>query len=121
LSAQPSPEYLIYTWLGVNTQTNDMAQITADSYHAVEVKLIPQDGVPAIQAGSIVAWPNGRVQFAFTAGAGLATEATVWGATKLSPPDWEVLATVPLIDGQGVFTDDTVPAAATRFYRVTLP
>jgi hypothetical protein len=121
LSAQPAPDYLIYTWLDVDTQTNETAQVTADSYHAVEVKLIPQDGVPAIQAGSVVTLPDGRVQFTFAAGAGLATEARVWGATTLSPPDWKVLATVPLIDGQGVFVDDTAPTTATRFYRVTLP
>jgi hypothetical protein len=121
LSAQPDAGYLLYTWEGVDSQTSDTAQLTMDGYHAVEAKFIPQSGVPTIQADSFVILSDGRVQFTLTAGAGLATQATVWRATTLAPPDWRVLATVPLIDGQGVFTDNTAPTAATSFYRVTLP
>jgi hypothetical protein len=121
LSALPASDYLLYTWQGVDTQTNDTAQLTMDGYHTVEAKFIPPSGVPAIQTDSIAALPDGRVQFTFTAGAGLAPQATVWGTTVLSPPNWEVLATVPLTDGYGVFTDSTAPTVATRFYRVTLP
>jgi len=61
------------------------------------------------------------VQLTLTAGAGLANQATIWGATTLSPPDWNVLATVPLINGSGVFIDNTPPTVAIRFYRVALP
>jgi hypothetical protein len=121
LSAQLATDYLIYSWEGVDIQTNDTAQLTMDGYHAVEVKLIPESGIPAIQIGSLVALPDGGVQFTLTAGAGWASEATVWGATTLSPPNWKVLATVPLIDGQGVFMDSTAPMEAIRFYRVSLP
>ena len=92
-----------------------------NGYHAVEAKFIPETGVPSIQADSFLTLPDGRVQFALTAGAGLAAQATVWGATTLTSPSWKVLATVPLINGQGVFTDSTASAVATRFYRVTLP
>jgi hypothetical protein len=121
LSARPNTDYLIYTWQGVDTQTNGAAQLTMDGYHAVEAKFIPESGVPAIQADSFVILPDGRVQFTLRAGAGLATQATVWGTTLLIPPNWQVLATVPLIDGRGVFTDSPMPTAATSFYRVTLP
>ncbi len=121
LSAQPYADYLIYTWQGVDTQMSDTAQLTMDGYHAVEAKLIPQSGVPVIQIDSFVVLPDGRVQFTLTAGAGLATQATVWGTTMLTPPDWEALATVPLINGHGVFTDSTASTVTTRFYRVTLP
>jgi hypothetical protein len=121
LSAGPATDYLIYDWQGVDTQTNDTAQLTMDGYHAVEVKLIPESGIPIIQTDSFVTLPDGRVQFTLTAGAGLATQATVWGATTLSPPNWKVLATVPLVNGEGVFTDSTASTQVTRFYRVTLP
>jgi hypothetical protein len=121
LSAQPDADYLIYTWQGVDTQTNDTAQLTMDGYHPVEAKFIPSRGVPGIETDSFVTLPDRRVQFTLTAGAGLATQATVWGATRLTPPNWEVLATVPLINGQGVFTDSTAPTVPTRFYRVALP
>ena len=97
------------------------AQLAMDAYHAVEVKLIPSNGIPAIQSNSVVKLPDGRVQFTFTAGAGLATQATVWGTTSLTPPTWKLVARVPLTNGQGAFTDSTAPTGATRFYRVTLP
>jgi hypothetical protein len=119
--AQPYATYLIYTWQGVDMQTNETAQLIMDDYHAVEAKFIPQSGVPAIQTDSFVTRPDGQVQFTLTAGAGLAAQATVWGATLLTPPNWQVLATVPLTNGHGVFTDTTAPTLPTRFYRVTLP
>ena len=121
LTAQPASDYLLYTWQGVDTQTSGSAQLTMERYHAVEAKFIPQSGVPAIQTGSWVTLPDRRVQFTLTAGAGVATQATVWGATLLNPPNWKVLATVPLSNGQGMFTDSTAPTVPTRFYRVTLP
>jgi hypothetical protein len=121
LSIQHYAYFLIYLWQGVDTQTNDAAQLTMNGYRAVEAKFIPPNGVPAIQTDSIVTLPDGRVQFTLTAGAGLAAQATVWGTTLLTPPEWKVLGTVPLNDGQGVFTDNAPPTAATRFYRVTLP
>jgi hypothetical protein len=121
LTAQPLSDYLLYTWQGVDTQTNETAQLIMDGYHAVAAKLIPPDGVPVIQADSIVILPDGRVQFTFTAGAGLVNQATVWGTSALTSPNWEVLATVPLTNGHGVFTDSAASTVATRFYRLTLP
>jgi len=121
LTAQPGAGYLIYTWQGVDAQTNNTAQLAMGGYHAVEAKFIPLGGLPAIQTGSLLTLPDGRVQFTLTAGAGLASQATVWGATRLAPPDWKVLATVPLTNGVGMFADSTAPTVTTRFYRVTLP
>jgi hypothetical protein len=77
--------------------------------------------VPIINTASFVRLPDGRVQFNLTAGAGVATQATVWGTTTLSPPDWQILGTVPLTSGSGVFIEDPAPTAPTRFYRVSLP
>ena len=121
LSADPAAGYLLYTWQDVDSQTGDTAQLAMDAYHAVEAKFIPSNGIPAIQSNSVVKLPDGRVQFTFTAGAGVATQASVWGTTSLTPPIWKLVARVPLTDGQGAFTDSTAPTGATRFYRVTLP
>jgi hypothetical protein len=120
LNAQPNADYLIYAWEGVDTQASDTAQVIMDGYHAVEAKLILRNAAPTVQIDSMVTLPDGRVQLTLTVG-GLATQATVWGANTLSAPDWEVLATVPLTNGHGVFTDSTAPKTATRFYHVTLP
>jgi hypothetical protein len=121
LTAQPSANYLIYAWEGVDTQASDMAQVVMDAYRAVEAKFIPRNSAPTVRIDTMATLPDGRVQFTFTAGAGLATQATVWGTTTLTPPEWEVLATVPLTKGHGVFTDSPAPPMATRFYQVTLP
>lgn len=121
LSAQPDADYLLYTWEGVDTQMSNTAQLAMSGYRAVEAKLIPPSGLPAIQTDSMATLPDGRVQFTLRAGAGLAARATIWGAARLTPPDWKVLATVVLTNGQAVFTDSTAPAEGTRFYRVSLP
>ncbi|MBI5383112.1 MAG: aryl-sulfate sulfotransferase [Verrucomicrobia bacterium] len=121
LSALPDADHLIYTWQGVDTQKGDTAQLIMHDYHAVVAEFISPSGVPAIQTDSFVILPDRRVQFTLTAGAGQVSQATVWGATTLTPPDWEVLATVQLNSGQAVFTDSTAPTVAARFYRVTLP
>ena len=77
-------------------------------------------GPIAIDASSITRLPDGRIQFAITAGPG-ATQVTVWGSTLLSSPAWTPIATVPLTSGRGVFTENTPATAPTRFYRVTAP
>jgi len=79
------------------------------------------NGIPAIDAGSFARLPDGRVQFTFSAGAGVATQATVWGSTPLSPPDWHIVGTVPLTNGSGIFIETPAPTASNRFYRVSLP
>jgi hypothetical protein len=121
LTAHTNAGHLFCAWQNVDSQANDMAQVTMDGYHAVQAQFIPSSGVPIIQADSLVRLPDGRVQFALMAGAGAASQATVWGATSLAPPDWQPLGTVPLTNGSGVFTEDTAPVVPIRFYRVMLP
>lgn len=121
LTATTNADFLFYTWQGVSSQTNNTAQLTMNGYKAVQAKFIPVSGVPLINAASFVRLSDGRVQFNLTAGAGAATQATVWAATTLSPADWQILGTVPLTGGNGVFTDDQAPTASVRFYRVSLP
>jgi hypothetical protein len=79
------------------------------------------NGIPAINAGSFARLPDGRVQFTFTAGAGVSTQATVWGSTPLLPPDWHIVGAVPLTNGTGVFIETPAPTASNRFYRVSIP
>ena len=121
LTANANPGYLFYSWQGVDSQVNNTAQLTMNGYHAAQATFMPVSGVPVINARSLVKLPDGRMQFSLTAGAGVATQATVWGATRLSAPDWQMLGKVPLTGGSGVFIDDTAPTARTRFYRVSLP
>jgi hypothetical protein len=121
LTANTNADYLFYTWQGVDSQASNTAQLTMNGYNAVQAKFMPASGVPIINTASFVRLPDGRVQFNLTAGAGVATQATVWGTTTLSPPDWQILGTVPLTSGSGVFIEDPAPTAPTRFYRVSLP
>ena len=121
LAANTNAGYLFYAWQGVDAQAGATAQITLTGYKSVQAKFMPDSGVPLINAASLVQLPDGRVQFNFTAAAGVAGQATVWGATTLSPADWSILGTTPLINGSGVFIDNSATTAAIRFYRVTLP
>jgi len=77
--------------------------------------------VPVINPGSLVRDDDGLVRFAVAVGAGAAAQARVWGASTLSPPDWQLLGTVPLDSGTGTFTDTNAPSYHIRFYRVTVP
>jgi hypothetical protein len=121
LTATNNDGYLLYNWQGVDYQTGNTAQLTMNGYHAVQAQFIPVSGLPLINASSFSLTPDGRVQFNLTAGAGLATNATVWGATTLSPPNWQLLVTVPLTNGSGVFTDAAATNYPARFYRLSLP
>lgn len=121
LTANTNGGYLFYTWQGVATQVNNTAQLTMNGYNSVQAQFIPVSGVPFIDGASFTRLPDGRVQFNLTAGAGFTTQATVWGATTLSPPDWQIIGTVPLIGSSGVFIEDPAPTAPNRFYRVSLP
>ena len=121
LTANPNTDYLFYSWQGVDSQSNNLAQATLNGYRAVQATFLPVSGIPLIDGSSLVRLPDGRVQFSFTAGAGVVTQATVWASATLSPPAWQALGTVPLNSGAGVFTDDPAPTTPNRFYRVTLP
>jgi hypothetical protein len=121
LSATPNAGYLFYTWQGVDSQANNTAQLAMTGYRAAQAQFFPESGVPAIDAASFIRLADGRAQFNLTAGAGVATQATVWAATTLRPPDWQVLGTAPLTNGSGMFIENAAPTGSTRFYRVSLP
>ena len=70
---------------------------------------------PVITTGSTTLLPGGSVQFGFTAPG--AAQATIWGTTSLSPPNWQNLGHVTVTGGSGAFTN-TPPYP---FYRVSVP
>jgi hypothetical protein len=72
---------------------------------------------PAFNSNSIVALPNGTVQFGMTA-PGAAT-ATVLVSTNLIT--WQVLQSVTLTNGSVVVTDNSATNSTARFYRLSLP
>jgi hypothetical protein len=121
LTANTNAGYLFYSWQGVDGQSNNTAQLTMNGYKAVQAIFLPVSSLPLINAASFIRSGDGGVQFNLTAGVGVVTQATVWGASTLSPPDWQVVRTVPLTNGIGVFIEDPVPATPVRFYRLSLP
>jgi len=74
---------------------------------------------PLINTASITRLENGQLQFELAAPG--AAQVTVWGATSLSPANWEALGTVTLTSGSGMFTDANSTSLALRFYRVSTP
>ena len=70
--------------------------------------------VPVINAGAATRLPGGQVQFPFTAPN--ATQATLWGTSTLTPPNWQNLGPVTVTGGSGVFTT-TLPYL---FYRLSV-
>lgn len=104
----PASDYSIRVRSTANSALFDMSDTTFSIVDA-----------PVINTASITGLPDGRVQFGWTAPG--AAQATVWGATVLSPADWQRLGTVPLLNGAGSFTDTNAIGIPTRFYRVTLP
>jgi hypothetical protein len=72
---------------------------------------------PSINSGSIVKLSDGRLQFAVTAPG--ATTARVLGSTNLTT--WQVIQTIPITGGSGLFTDSTPATLPSRYYRVVVP
>jgi arylsulfotransferase ASST/Ser-Thr-rich glycosyl-phosphatidyl-inositol-anchored membrane family protein len=72
---------------------------------------------PQINPGSVVQLTDLSVQFPINVPG--AVQATVLGSTDLSA--WQVLQTVPLSGGSGVFTDTSAPSFVHRFYRLRVP
>ena len=72
---------------------------------------------PVINAGTVIRLPNGRVQFGLTASG--AAQVMVLCSTNLA--EWQELQTVPVIDGNAVFIDDTATNYLHRFYRLRVP
>ena len=72
---------------------------------------------PSFDPGLVAVLPNGSVQFGLTA-PGAAT-ATVLVSTNLT--EWQVLQSVPVVNGRAVVTDNTATNSTARFYRLSLP
>ena len=72
---------------------------------------------PSIAAGSVSRLPNGHVQFTIHVPG--ATQASVLGSTNLTT--WQVLQSLPLSGGTGVFDDSTAPSNPVLFYRLRVP
>jgi len=70
-----------------------------------------------INAASLTNLPNGSIQFGFSIPGAL--EATVWASTNLV--NWQALQTVPLTNGNAVFTDAAAASFTARFYRLSVP
>ena len=121
LTANANPDYFFYSWQGAANPTNNTASVTMSSYKSVQATFIPMSGIPSITPASVTRLSDGRMQFDVTAGAGVANQATVWAATSLAPPDWQVLGTVSLTNGSGTFIESSAPTEPVRFYRVSLP
>ena len=121
LTANAGVDYFFYAWQGVVNPTNNTASVTMNSYKAVQATFIPMSGIPVISPASVTRLPDGKIQFNLTAGAGVANQATIWAATSLAPPNWQVLGTVSLTNSTGVFIENSAPTNPARFYRVSLP
>jgi len=121
LTANANADYFFYSWQGVVNPTNNTASVIMNSYKAVQATFIPMSGVPLISPTSVTRLPDGRIQFDLTAGAGVANQATIWAATSLAPPNWQVLGTVSLTNSTGTFIENSAPTNQARFYRVSLP
>jgi len=119
LTATANPGFVFGSWSGVNTQSNNTAQLSMSAYRGATAAFLPL-GPVVIDTSSLTRLPDGRIQSAITAGPG-ATQATVWGTTLLSPPVWTPLGTVSLTGGRGVFTENSASTTPTRFYRITTP
>ena len=101
-SLTPGSDYTIQI---TSVTDSGLSSTSAQSFSIVDA--------PTINSGSLL--PGGQVQFGFTAPG--AAQATVWGTTILSPPNWQNLGPVTLTDGSGAFTN-TPPYL---FYRVSVP
>jgi hypothetical protein len=72
---------------------------------------------PTITPGSVVRFPDGRVQFGISAPG--AAQVSVLGSADLSV--WQFFQSLPLTGGSAVFTDHTATNSPARFYRLRVP
>jgi hypothetical protein len=79
----------------VDTQSNNTAQATMSGYRSVTATFQAVGSV-TIDTRSLTRLPDGRIQFRVKAATD-AAQLTVWGTTTLTPPDWKILGTVPLL------------------------
>jgi hypothetical protein len=72
---------------------------------------------PVLNPGAVTPLPNGTIQIGLNVPG--AAQATLLGSTNLT--DWQVLQTVPLINGNAVVTDNAATNLPARFYRLQVP
>ena len=116
LTANPGPGFDFLWWNGVDTQSNNTAQVTMTSYRNVAALFQPVGSI-TIDTRSVVRLSDGSVQF--RAVAARAGTATLLASTNLMT--WRVLQTVPVTNGVAGFADNTGATFPRRFYRVRLP
>jgi hypothetical protein len=102
----PSSDYSIR----ITSTTNSAFSATSQSTFGVI-------DAPSIVPGSVVQLPEGRVQFAIAAPG--ATQVSVLTSADLSA--WQLSQTLPLTNGNAVFTDNTATNAPSLFYRLRVP
>jgi hypothetical protein len=100
----PSSDYTVQITSVVNSAPSSSS---AQSFSIVDA--------PVINTGGAIRLSGGQVQFSFTAPG--AAQATIWGATPLSPSAWHTLGPVTVTGGSGTFTT----ALPYLFYRVSVP
>jgi hypothetical protein len=102
----PASDYSIRIRSTANAALFDMSDTTFSIIDA-----------PVINTGSVIWFPDGRVQFGFTAPG--AAQATVLVSTNLIA--WQELQVVTMTNGSGTFTDETATNHPSRFYRLRVP
>jgi hypothetical protein len=98
-----------------NDYTIQITSVTNTALTSASAQPFSIVDAPVISGSQVTRLPNGGLQFAFSAPG--AAQATVWGTTILSPPNWQNLGAVPVTNGSGKFTN-TPPL---HFYRVSVP
>jgi hypothetical protein len=98
-----------------NDYTIQITSVTNSALFATSAQPFSIIDAPVITTSSATRLPGGRLQFGITALG--AAQATVWGTTVVSPPNWQNLGPVTLTSGSGAFTN-TPPYL---FYRVSVP
>jgi hypothetical protein len=98
-----------------NDYTIQITSITNSALFTTSAQPFSIIDAPVITTSSATRLPGGRLQFGITALG--AAQATVWGTTVVSPPNWQNLGPVTLTGGSGAFTN-TPPYL---FYRVSVP
>jgi hypothetical protein len=102
----PSNDYRIAI---VSTTNSALSALSPAPFSVVDA--------PSVPPGSVTRLSDGRVQFTVTIPG--ASQASVYGSSDLV--NWQLLGTLPLVDGTALFTDATAPGFPARFYRVRVP
>jgi len=105
---QPFPPGSDYT-IKIRSVTNPNVYDFSEPFSIIEP--------PVLDPGAVTVLSDGRVQIALSVPGAL--KATVLGSTNLL--DWEILGSLPLTDGRGVFVDDAATNFTCRFYRLRVP